>query len=85
MRFVGWMVQMDEPERWLVSAQKLDQQDSWTACNLLALKHTHNERCQEYNCVEGVQDPPANAADADADGARDGNGPRPAAPLSSAS
>jgi hypothetical protein len=54
--------------------------DTWTASNLVALKH--NELCLEYNCVEGVQDPPANAADADADGVRDGNGPRPAAPLS---
>ena len=74
---------MDAPERWLGSAQKLDQQDTWTASNLVALQHMHNELCQEYNCVEGMQDPPADAADADADGARaDGNGPRPAVPLS---
>ena len=82
-RFVGWMAQMDAPERWLGSAQKLDQPDTWTASNLVALQHMHNELCQEYNCVEGMQDPPADAADADADGARaDGNGPRPAVPLS---
>ena len=74
---------MDAPERWLGSAQKLDQPDTWTASNLVALQHMHNELCQEYNCVEGMQDPPADAADADADGARaDGNGPRPAVPLS---
>ena len=75
--------QMEAPERWLRSAQKLDQPDTWTASNLVALQHMHNELCQEYNCVEGMQDPPADAADANADGAcADGNGPRPAVPLS---
>jgi hypothetical protein len=80
-RFVGWMAQMDAPERWLGSAQKLDQQDTWTESNLVALKHTHHELCQEYSWVEGVQDPPANVADSDADGAcarADGDCPRPA-------
>ena len=44
---------------------------------------SHNELCQEYNCIEGMQEPPADAADADVDGARaDGDGPRPTAPLS---
>ena len=43
------------------SAQKLDQPDTWTASNLVALQHMHNELCQEDNCVEGVQDPPADA------------------------
>jgi hypothetical protein len=77
------MAQMDDPERWLGSAQKPNQQDTWTASNLVALQHMHNKLCQEYNCVEGMQDPPANAADADFDGARaDGNSPRPAVPLS---
>ena len=65
------------------SAQKLDQPDTWTAANLVALQHMHNELCQEYNCVEGMQDPPADAADANDDGARaDSNGPRPTVPLS---
>ena len=49
-----WLAQMDAPESWLGSAQKLDQPDTWTASNLVALKHTHSELCQEYNCVEGV-------------------------------
>jgi len=74
------MAQMDAPERLLGSAQKLDQQDTWTASNLVALKHTAQRAPsgarQAYNCVEGVQDPPADAADADAAGARaDGDGP----------
>ena len=78
-RFVGWMAQMDTPERWLGSAQKLDQPDTWTASNLVALQHVHNELCQEYNCVEGMQDPSADAADADAD---DGEGTARRASLS---
>jgi hypothetical protein len=49
-----WLAQMDAPESWLGSAQKLDQPDTWRASNLVALKHTHSELCQEYNCVEGV-------------------------------
>ena len=36
---------------------------------------------QEFNCVEGVQDPPADAAAGDDADERDGDGPRPAAPL----
>jgi hypothetical protein len=40
-RSVGWMAQMDAPERWLGSVQKLDQPDTWMASNLVVLKHTH--------------------------------------------
>ena len=76
---MGWMAQMDAPERWLGSAQDSISRDTWTASNLVALKHTHNELCQEYNCVEGMQDPSADAADADAD---DGEGTARRASLS---
>jgi hypothetical protein len=68
-RFVGWLVQLDAPGIWLGSAQKLDQPDTWTASNLVALGHTQKMLLQEFNCVEGVQDHPADAAagdDADA-------------------
>ena len=82
-RFVGWMPQMDTPERWLGSAQRLDQLDTWTASNLVALRHAHTELLQEYKCVEGAQDHPADAADANIDGQRaDADDPRLASLLS---
>jgi len=36
-RFVGWLAQIDAPEIWIGSAQKLDHPDTWTASNLVAL------------------------------------------------
>jgi hypothetical protein len=45
-RFVGWLAQIDDPEIWISSAQKLDQPDTWTASNLVAL--THRMLLQEF-------------------------------------
>jgi len=45
-RFVGWLAQIDDPEIWISSAQKLDQADTWTASNLVAL--THRMLLQEF-------------------------------------
>ena len=71
-RFVGWLAQLDEPEIWVCSAQKLDQPS-----NLVAPDHTHNMLLQEFigNCAEGAQDPPGDAAAGDDANER----PRPAA------
>jgi hypothetical protein len=48
---------------------------------IVALGHTHSLLIQEFNCVESVQDPPADAAAGDDVDERDGDGLRPAAPL----
>ena len=60
---------------------ELDQPNTWTASNLVALGHTHKMLILEFNCVESVQDPPADAAQGDDADERDGDGPRPAEPL----
>ena len=57
-RFIRWLDQIDAPEIWIGLAQKLDQPDTWTTSNLVALGHTHKMLIQEFSCVEGVQDPP---------------------------
>ena len=80
-RFIGWLAQLDAPDRWLGHAQKLDHPDTWTAANLVALGRTHSLLIQEFNFVESAQDPHADPAAADDDDERDGDGPRPAAPL----
>lgn len=48
---------------------------------LVALGHTNKMLIQEFNCVEDVQDPPADATAGDVADEHDGNGLRPAAPL----
>ena len=80
-RFVGWLAQIDAPEIWIGSAPKLDQPDNSTASNLVALGQTHRMLIQEFNNVEGVKDPPADAAHGYGADERHGDGPRPAAPL----
>ena len=78
-RFVGWLAQLDAPDRWLGHAQKLDHPDTWTAANLAALGRTHSLLIQDFNCVESAQDPHPNPAAGDDLDERDGDGPRPAA------
>ena len=80
-RFIGWLAQLDAPDRWLGHAQKLDHPDTWTAANLVALGRTHSLLIQEFNCVESARDPHANPAAADDVDGRDEGSPRPAAPL----
>ena len=80
-RFIGWLAQLDAPDRWLGHAQKLDHPDTWTAANLVALGCTHSLLIQEFNFVESAQDPPADPAAADDVDQHDSDGPRPAAPL----
>ena len=80
-RFVGWLAQIVAPEIWIGSARKLDQLDTWTASDLVVIGHTHKMLIQDFNCVEGMQDLPADAAHVDDANERDGDGRRPAVPL----
>jgi hypothetical protein len=79
--FVGRLAQLDAPDMWIGSAQKLDHPATWIASNRVAFGNTHTRLIQEFNCIEGVQDPPAGAAAGDDADERDSDGLRPAAPL----
>ena len=47
--FVGWLTKLAEPEIWVSSTQKLNQTNTWTASNLVALSHVRKMLLQEFN------------------------------------
>ena len=60
-QYVSWVHQLPNTELW-AGGQDLTQHDSWTAPNLLALKHTHARLLSEYQCVEVSPDVVGDAA-----------------------